>query len=59
MAAFLRRDIRFTHIHEVNRRTLEELAGSWRTPTAIDDLLELDGQARRFAAQVVKGLAQQ
>ncbi|MEK0418010.1 MAG: hypothetical protein RI949_2016 [Pseudomonadota bacterium] len=59
VAAFLRRDIRFTHIHEVNRRTLEELAGSWRTPTAIDDLLELDGQARRFAAQVVKGLAQQ
>ena len=57
VAAFLQHRIRFTQIHEVCRRTLEGMAGSWQEPTDLDDLLHLDTGARQHAEQIVSTFA--
>ena len=54
VAAFLDRRIRFDQIHQVNQATLETVLVS--DVHNIDGLLELDGQARSVAGQIVKGL---
>jgi len=54
VAAFLNRQIRFDQIHQVNQATLETV--SFSDVHNIDGLLELDGQARSVAGQIVKGL---
>lgn len=57
VAAFLERRLRFTDIPVVIDRTLSHL--SPRTPADIDTLMELDAEARHYAAQVVtsRGIA--
>jgi 1-deoxy-D-xylulose-5-phosphate reductoisomerase len=54
--AFLGGALPFPAIHGVNVRTLDALAGRWRAPSGVDDLLALDAVARaaaaRFAAEV-------
>ncbi len=57
VASFLQRRIRFTQIHEICRRTLEGMAGSWQEPTDLDDLLQLDTGARQHAEQIVSTFA--
>ena len=54
VAAFLAGQIRFDHIHQVNHATLEAVVPS--EVNDIDSLLALDGQARRVAGQIAKGL---
>lgn len=53
VGAFLQRRIRFTQIHEVNKRTMDRLVGQHAEPLCIDDLLALDQRARTLAAQVI------
>nr|WP_315478386.1 1-deoxy-D-xylulose-5-phosphate reductoisomerase [uncultured Rhodoferax sp.] len=55
VAAFLNRQIRFDHIHQVNLETMA--ATQFGLPVSIEDLLEIDGSARRIAEQVVRRLA--
>ena len=52
VAAFLNGQIRFDQIHAVNLETLESVAV--QGPTSLEDLLELDGQSRRAASDVVR-----
>ncbi len=51
---FLRGDIRFTAIHEVNRGTLDALAGRQAAPRDVGDLLEIDARAREMASQLAR-----
>jgi 1-deoxy-D-xylulose-5-phosphate reductoisomerase len=55
VAAFLNRQIRFDHIHQVNLETLA--ATKFAQPGSIGDLLDIDGLARRVAEGVVHQLA--
>ena len=55
VAAFLDRQIRFDSIHQVNLETMA--ASQFGSPVSIEDLLEIDGSARRIAEQVVRRLA--
>jgi 1-deoxy-D-xylulose-5-phosphate reductoisomerase len=55
VAAFLARRIRFDQIHAVNLATLAAVTPS--KPTTLQDLLNLDDQARRSAQQAIRGLA--
>ena len=52
VAAFLDKRIRFDHIHDVNRATLDRVNVSHAD--SIEELLDLDAQARRVAAQVAE-----
>lgn len=51
VAAFLEGRLRFDRIHAVNLATLEALVPEQR-PASLDDLLQLDAQARDVATQV-------
>jgi 1-deoxy-D-xylulose-5-phosphate reductoisomerase len=55
VAAFLERRIRFDQIHAVNLATLAAVTPS--KPSTLQDLLNLDDQARRSAQQAIRGLA--
>jgi 1-deoxy-D-xylulose-5-phosphate reductoisomerase len=55
VAAFLERRIRFDQIHSVNLATLTAVLPS--KPQSLQDLLDLDAQARRAAEQAISGLA--
>jgi 1-deoxy-D-xylulose-5-phosphate reductoisomerase len=55
--AFLSGTIGFTAIHSVNARTLDRLQPRLGDSHTLDDLLELDRQARATAGQVMKGLS--
>ena len=52
--AFLARRLRFDRIHQVNTATLAALSPA--TPAALADLLAIDTEARRVAAEVVARL---
>ncbi|MCW2258001.1 1-deoxy-D-xylulose-5-phosphate reductoisomerase [Providencia alcalifaciens] len=52
VAAFLEGKIRFTDIAKINLRTLEKLHLS--EPVSIDEVLEIDNQARCEASQLIK-----
>ena len=54
VAAFLEKKIRFDQIHTLNRATLESIAA--HKVGGIEDLLELDLQARVFAQNLVHSL---
>jgi 1-deoxy-D-xylulose-5-phosphate reductoisomerase len=54
VAAFLERRIRFDQIHSVNLATLAAVLPS--KPQSLQDLLELDAQARRAAQQAIARL---
>jgi 1-deoxy-D-xylulose-5-phosphate reductoisomerase len=54
--AFLSGTIGFTAIHSVNARTLDRLQPRLGDSHTLDDLLELDRQARATAGQVMKEL---
>jgi 1-deoxy-D-xylulose-5-phosphate reductoisomerase len=54
--AFLQGRIAFTAIHEVNRRSVEALAGRWTAPSGMEDLLDLDRRGREEAAGHVNRL---
>lgn len=54
VAAFLNRQIRFDHIHQVNLGTMA--ATQFAAPVSIGDLLDIDSSARRIAEQVVRRL---
>ena len=56
VAAFLRGTIGFTAIHSVNARTLDRLQPRLGASHTLDDLLELDGQARAAALQVMRDM---
>jgi 1-deoxy-D-xylulose-5-phosphate reductoisomerase len=56
VAAFLGGTIGFTAIHSVNARTLDRLQPRLGASHTLDDLLELDRQARAAAHQVMKDL---
>lgn len=51
VAAFLEGRLRFDRIHAVNLATLEALVPAQR-PASLEDLLQLDAQARQVAAQM-------
>jgi 1-deoxy-D-xylulose-5-phosphate reductoisomerase len=55
VAAFLERRVRFDQIHAVNLATLERMSPS--KPASLQDLLELDGMARRVAEEAIRKLA--
>lgn len=55
VAAFLEGRLRFDHIHAVNHATLSALSPS--KPHSVADLLAIDAQARRQAADAVTRLA--
>jgi 1-deoxy-D-xylulose-5-phosphate reductoisomerase len=52
--AFLKRQIRFDHIHRVNRATLDEVR--FASPRHLEDLLALDAQARQSAQNIIARL---
>ncbi len=52
--AFLKRQIRFDHIHRVNRATLDEMR--FASPRHLEDLLALDAQARQSAQNIIARL---
>jgi 1-deoxy-D-xylulose-5-phosphate reductoisomerase len=52
--AFLQRQIRFDHIHRVNRLTLDR--ARFDAPRSLDDLLALDQAARRTAQEAIQSL---
>ena len=54
VAAFLDRRLRFVDIHRVNHETLAAVAVS--DAHSVEGLLNLDGQARRVALQIVNDL---
>jgi 1-deoxy-D-xylulose-5-phosphate reductoisomerase len=54
VAAFLERRVRFDQIHSVNLATLEAVTPS--KPATLQDLLDLDAQARRAADQAIRRL---
>ena len=51
VAAFLAREIRFDHIHQVNLETLD--AVQFAAPRSVEDLLGIDRSARTVAQQLV------
>ncbi len=55
VAAFLERRVRFDQIHAVNLATLERMRPS--KPANLQDLLDLDAQARRTAEEAIRKLA--
>ena len=55
VAAFLERRLRFDQIHSINEATLSEVRAV--DARSIDDLLELDLEARRVAAGLIRNLA--
>jgi 1-deoxy-D-xylulose-5-phosphate reductoisomerase len=55
VAAFLHGEIRFDHIHAVNRATLDAL--SFISPKDLQSLLALDSEARSMASEVCRNLA--
>ena len=57
VAAFLAGTIRFDRIHTVNCRTVEALTPAPGAADSLDSLLALDQEARRRAAEFLKGLA--
>ncbi len=57
VAAFLAGTIRFPHIHTVNARTVESLAGRIGHISGLDDLFALDARARQVAQGIVRELA--
>ena len=57
VAAFLAGTIRFDQIHSVNAGTIGALDPAPGATTTLDALLDLDAQARRRAAQFIKGFA--
>ena len=56
VAAFLAGSIRFTAIHEVNSRTLEQVSPGLRADHGLADLLDLDRRARVMARQSMQEL---
>ena len=56
VAAFLAGQIGFADIHRVNAATLEVLVPALSLDASIDDLLALDGQARRAASDSIQAL---
>jgi 1-deoxy-D-xylulose-5-phosphate reductoisomerase len=56
VAAFLDRQIRFDQIHQVNLHTLDTL--QFGPPGSLGDVLAIDSDARRCAADHVRSLAQ-
>ena len=57
VAAFLAGQLRFTDIHRVNAGTVSGLVPSAADAVSVDDLLALDGRARRAAEILAKELA--
>ncbi len=57
VAAFLAGTIGFTGIHKVNAHTLERVEPRLSADHGLDDLIELDGRARRAATALVAELA--
>ena len=57
VAAFLAGQLRFTDIHRVNAGTVSGLVPSAADVVSLDDLLALDGRARRAAEILAKELA--
>ena len=56
VAAFLEGRVRFDQIHAVNEQTLQRIDAGTRRSASIEALLELDAEARRHAAHIIKGL---
>ena len=54
VAAFLEKKIRFDQIHALNRATLDAIAAP--DVGGIEDLLELDIEARTFAQNLVRSM---
>jgi 1-deoxy-D-xylulose-5-phosphate reductoisomerase len=52
---FLARRIRFDQIHVVNAETLQRVVHT--TPATLDDLVQLDQQARSVAQALARGLS--
>ncbi|MGL4734748.1 MAG: 1-deoxy-D-xylulose-5-phosphate reductoisomerase, partial [Enterovibrio sp.] len=52
--AFLQQKIRFTQISQISEQVLALQTN--KEPYSIDDLLEIDGAARRQANQIIKGI---
>ena len=57
VAAFLAGTIRFDRIHTVNCRTVEAIAPAPGAADSLESLLALDHEARRRAAEFLKGFA--
>jgi 1-deoxy-D-xylulose-5-phosphate reductoisomerase len=57
VAAFLAGTIRFDRIHTVNCRTIEALVPAPGAADSLESLLALDQEARRRAAEILKGFA--
>ena len=55
VAAFLNRQLRFDRIHAVNLATLEQLLPV--RPRSVDDLLELNEEARSVATRILARFA--
>jgi 1-deoxy-D-xylulose-5-phosphate reductoisomerase len=56
VAAFLEGRVRFDQIHAVNEQTLQRIDAGTQRSASIEALLELDAEARRHAAHIIKGL---
>ena len=52
--AFLRRRLGFLGISEVVRRTIDKV--EWREIASVDDVMEVDREARSVAAGLVSGV---
>jgi 1-deoxy-D-xylulose-5-phosphate reductoisomerase len=57
VAAFLDRRLRFDQIHTVNQQTLLDVPAGTPRCRSIEALLDLDAEARRRAATIIKGLS--
>jgi 1-deoxy-D-xylulose-5-phosphate reductoisomerase len=57
VAAFLDRRLRFDQIHAVNQQTLLDVPAGPQRCRSIEALLDLDAEARRRAATIIKGLS--
>lgn len=55
VAAFLNGEIRFTHIASVNRQVMEALVSA--EPTSVEEVLEIDTQARASAREKLRTFA--
>lgn len=55
--AFLAGQLSFPHIHEVNARVIDSLAGRLGAVSTLGDLLEVDARARREAQACVEAVA--
>jgi 1-deoxy-D-xylulose-5-phosphate reductoisomerase len=56
VTAFLDGTIRYTGIHNVNARTLDEVDPRLRAGCGVDDLLDVDRRAREHARSIIRGL---